>query len=381
LLENSTCMMPKVESEILEAAVSKSVKDIFDPLTQQIEELTQKLEEINARDNHTSNRNKPRILSSFNLRPLPLFTGGFGESFSEFIEKMKQNLILQRISLEENDFMIAYLESFLGGSALAFFKATKLRTNSPKTFKDWVEKIKLKFPDGRDCDVHQLLLFDRRQKLSETVVEYAEELRKLAKLAYPELDSRAQDNIICPVFLRGIKTQIKDVIKFREYDSLIDSIKSATHVESQLFRDDLAINSNINNSNNLIGSMMPFAAIATQRITVPHFEMPGKQYAPRLAVQTTTSPASTIPAKGTYNKFKKYSKNSNYNRMKPRINTLISKNGHDYCNINAEDENLVATITESPVDLVRNGWKSWTECPQPGCYSNCMGTRFQVAPA
>jgi len=42
--------------------------------------------------------------------------------------------------------MIAYLESVLGGAALAFFNATKNKTSSPKTFKDWVEKIKLKFP-------------------------------------------------------------------------------------------------------------------------------------------------------------------------------------------------------------------------------------------
>jgi len=157
--------MPKVESEILEAVVSKSVKEIFDPLTQQIEELTVRLAEINARDDQARNKNKPRICSSFNLRPIPLFTGGFGECFSEFIEKMKQNLVLQGISLEENDFMIAYLESLLGGASLTFFKSTQLRTNSPKTFKDWVEKIEIKFPDGRDCDVHQLLLFDRRQKL------------------------------------------------------------------------------------------------------------------------------------------------------------------------------------------------------------------------
>jgi len=69
-----------------------------------------------------------------------LFEGGFGECFSEFIEKMKQNLVLHGIYLEENDFMIAYSESLLDEAALAFFKSTKLRTNSPKTFKDWVEK-------------------------------------------------------------------------------------------------------------------------------------------------------------------------------------------------------------------------------------------------
>jgi len=153
--------------------------------------------------------------------------------------------------------MVAYLESMLGGAALAFFKATKLKTNSPKTFKDWVEKIKLNFPEGRDQDIHQMFLFDRKQILAESVLEFAEELRKLAKLAYTDLDSRAHDNILKPIFLRGIKTQIKDAVKFREYDSLAEAIKSATYVESQLFRDDLNIYNSVNTNSNLVRSMMP----------------------------------------------------------------------------------------------------------------------------
>jgi len=107
------------------------------------------------------------------------------------------------------------------------------------------------------CDMHQLMLFDRRQKITETVLEYAEELRKLAKLAYPELDSRARDNLLRPILLRGIKTQVKDVIKFREYDSLADAIKSATFVETQLFRDDLLTYNNKIAHTNLVSTMQP----------------------------------------------------------------------------------------------------------------------------
>jgi len=63
-------MMHKVESEILEAVVSKS-EEIFDPLTQQIENLTVRLEEINAREDQARNKNEPRTCSSFNLRAIP----------------------------------------------------------------------------------------------------------------------------------------------------------------------------------------------------------------------------------------------------------------------------------------------------------------------
>jgi len=108
----------------------------------------------------------------------------------------------------------------------------------------------LAFPDGRDSDVHQQMFLDRRQKITESILEYVEELKNLAALAYPDLDKRARENIVRPIFLRNMKAQIREPMKFREFGNLTDAIKAASFIEAQLFREQF----NGNNSSNLIGS-------------------------------------------------------------------------------------------------------------------------------
>jgi len=88
LPEDRPLMMPKVEEEVLEAVMTKVVKYLFDPLTGQIEELIQKLEDLQTTDNPAP-RNRRRINLSLPLRPLVPFPGGFGESVKEFTDKLK----------------------------------------------------------------------------------------------------------------------------------------------------------------------------------------------------------------------------------------------------------------------------------------------------
>jgi len=45
-------------------------------------------------------------------------------------------------------------------------------------------------------------------------------------LAYPDLADDARDAIIKPLFLRGVLKHIKDVIKYREFGSLEEAIKT-----------------------------------------------------------------------------------------------------------------------------------------------------------
>jgi len=70
-----------------------------------------------------------------------------------------------------------------------------------------------------------------------TVLEFQEELRKLALLAYPDLNNSSRDNIIRPIFIIGLQPGIKYVLKFREFSSFTEAVKTAKFVESQIFRD------------------------------------------------------------------------------------------------------------------------------------------------
>jgi len=85
-----------------------------------------------------------------------------------------------------------------------------------------------------------MYLDNRRQKACETVLECQEELRKLAFLAYPYLNNTSRENIIRPIFIRGLQPSIKDVLKFREFSSFTEAVKTAKFVESQIFRDSMS---------------------------------------------------------------------------------------------------------------------------------------------
>jgi len=93
--EDRLSMMPKLE-EVLGAVMTRVVKDLFDPLTGQIEELTQKFQDLQTADN-LAPWNRPLINLSLPLRPLGPY----------------------------DTFACVYLEAFLSGAALVFYKQRK----------------------------------------------------------------------------------------------------------------------------------------------------------------------------------------------------------------------------------------------------------------
>ena len=98
-----------------------------------------------------------------NIRSPTPFTGTFGESFSEWIEKLNHYMILQGINNNDDLYKVAYLEANLLSSALASFH--ELHNSLPRVnFESLVDRLKSVYPDDRDSDLHQQLLYDRKQK-------------------------------------------------------------------------------------------------------------------------------------------------------------------------------------------------------------------------
>jgi len=147
-------MTPKLDADVLEDVVRNVVKELFDTLAARMEDLTKKLDDLQPGGTQ-SHRNRPRINLALPLRPLAPFSGEFGK---------KHSMILQGVSQENEDFASAYLESFLTGAALVFYKHKKNIRNAPTTFDEWIDALKEAFPEGRDADLHQMLIYDRRQK-------------------------------------------------------------------------------------------------------------------------------------------------------------------------------------------------------------------------
>lgn len=171
------------------------------------------------------------------IRQPTLFSGSLGENFSEWVEKLEKFMTLNGITVQDDEMRQAFLEAHLNGSASAIHDDIKRRDKPP----DYVTLKRLlieHFPEGRDSDVHQQLLIERKQKRNETVNEFIATIRKLARSAYPQLTEDSRCAIVKPIFLRGICPEIREGMKFREFSSLDEALKAAVYIESQLEREE-----------------------------------------------------------------------------------------------------------------------------------------------
>jgi len=125
-------LMPRVEAEVLETVVEDSVRDVLEPLVRGMEALNVQVDVLAQR---AVDRPRPKIASVLPFRALSHFSGGFGESCSEFLKKLKQLMILQGVTVEDHHFCEAFLESHLTGNALAVFHNIKKDASPPDSFK------------------------------------------------------------------------------------------------------------------------------------------------------------------------------------------------------------------------------------------------------
>uniref|UniRef100_A0A915HZ79 Retrotransposon gag domain-containing protein n=1 Tax=Romanomermis culicivorax TaxID=13658 RepID=A0A915HZ79_ROMCU len=178
------------EARALEKTVKKAMEEATKPIKDKLENLKLKIEETEGNNEANMRQSFLRFNPFRMFNPPPPFSGNFGETFSDWIEKLTHFMTLQGIGDNDELYKIAYLESNLIGSALASLHDLK-RDLDPVTFQALVQGFKELYPDGRDSDLHQQLLYDRKQKKNESVTEYVDKLRKLARSAYPTLQDEA----------------------------------------------------------------------------------------------------------------------------------------------------------------------------------------------
>jgi len=231
--------MPELDE--LEQTVRDTLQDVISPLERKLNYLHILAEESHNQPPPRQNINPFALQSLFAFKPPPVFSGAIGDSFSDWLEKINRFYALQNLTDSDADenFKIAFLENNLIGSASASYHEIKNRDNPPTTFTDITEALSLLYPEGKDADLHQQLLFDKRQKSTESILEYADILMNLGRLAYPTLNEQSKKDILKTIFLRGVSPKIRDQIKFREFISFDEAVKTSQYIESQLFREEI----------------------------------------------------------------------------------------------------------------------------------------------
>jgi len=176
--------------------------------------------------------------NNFTVKPPSMFMGQSCEVFGDWIKQLERFMTMQGLKDSDELHRRACLESYLGGAARAMLNDALRVANRDFTYDESKDFLQQAFPDDRNRDIYQEKLMESRQKRLESVPEYASRLRELARLAYPDLQIAARDQIVRPFFLRGLAAEIKEQVRYREYGSLDEAVKTATYVEMQMNREE-----------------------------------------------------------------------------------------------------------------------------------------------
>jgi len=234
---NSPTMTQQEIQDMLDESMNKVLSDSIEPITTKLENLSIKLDTI-QQDTASSYNAHLKLSSLFAFRPPPPFSGSIGESLEDFIGRLDHYMILQGVSSTDTDYRVTYLESNLAGAPLAVLRDLK-KDPTCVTYDDYIDGLKKFFPDNRFAEIHQQLIHERKQKKNESILEYNNAMRSIAQAAFPDLSEQSRNLIIKPIFLRGLIDEIKNVLKYRDFKSYGELVRSAQFVESQIKKEEI----------------------------------------------------------------------------------------------------------------------------------------------
>lgn len=162
----------------------------------------------------------------------PLFGGSTNENVEEWFSVFDR---FCRVHGLTDNRKASLLPTFLQGLALSFYNQKETENaRAPLTFDAWKQQFQNEFPVGRDAALKELQLVHRAQKPNESVSEFAVEIRKLVKAAYPTLNVENREIIGKGAFLRGLKPSIKRfTVIGSEPSNLDEAIRRAVQQEIQ----------------------------------------------------------------------------------------------------------------------------------------------------
>jgi hypothetical protein len=160
----------------------------------------------------------PPTTNNFNI---PNFTGEtlWSASFEDWLEKF--DLLSRALgwSLKQKLYL---LPAHLEGYALEIYRSQPPGIQADYT--DLVSAMKLKLQLPHNERYKAVALSQRRLKKDEPIGQFATDLRRLARAAYPTMDANNRDLITLETFIRGLPRELKKSLLDKEPENLDDAV-------------------------------------------------------------------------------------------------------------------------------------------------------------
>ena len=187
-----------------------------------------------------------RCQTLYNQRPvtlasmdgLPQFSGDGDSNWTDWSRQFNRIAVLSAADTMERK--VALLSTRLRGAALAFFHELDHQNPPLANWQAWIDAFAGRFPDNQHIEIKTEQLVARTQRIGEPVLQFATDIRRLARRAFPNWNGRQQNDFVKNHFISHLNPSIRQWVQNAEPETFEDAVVEA---EKQEIRDQQSNNS------------------------------------------------------------------------------------------------------------------------------------------
>ncbi len=181
----------------------------------------------NSEEQFPENNLEP-IRDSMLFKPPPPFRGIPGEDFREWLKRFNRWALCCHYSqLRKCEILPVLLE----GRAENVYDALPIQARGD--FDALSKTLLERLQPPRLSDLKSVVLHAREQRSGEAVIDFARDIQKLTRQAYPNVDTSGQDQIMKRIFLNGLLPALRTFVMYSDPETFDDAVTAAQRQEAQ----------------------------------------------------------------------------------------------------------------------------------------------------